>query len=258
MVYKKGPAYRVRRVKDIKADLDEAELVYGSRVKSLFFPAGNTIAMPADQLAEICAYGRSVFPELQRITIYGSSRYIVEKGPDAMRMLRESGLSRIHVGFESGDDEVLRRIKKGADAATQIQAGIWVREAGIELSEYVMLGIGGTARSSEHALRTAEALNKINPDFIRLRTFLPKIDTLLLHQIQKGRFQMLSAHQVLREAKLLLKHLDVTSDILSDHYTNYADVHGKLPVDRDRMLRLLETCLNREESSFRSVYIGTQ
>jgi radical SAM superfamily enzyme YgiQ (UPF0313 family) len=258
MVYKKGPAYRVRRVKDIKADLDEAELVYGSRVKSLFFPAGNTIAMPADQLAEICAYGRSVFPELQRITIYGSSRYIVEKGPDAMRMLRESGLSRIHVGFESGDDEVLRRIKKGADAATQIQAGIWVREAGIELSEYIMLGIGGTARSSEHALRTAEALNKINPDFIRLRTFLPKIDTLLLHQIQKGRFQMLSAHQVLREAKLLLKHLDVTSDILSDHYTNYADVHGKLPVDRDRMLRLLETCLNREESSFRSVYIGTQ
>jgi len=258
MVYKQGPAYKVRPVKNIKEDLDEARHLYGSRIKSLFFPAGNTIAMPTAQLAEICAYGKSLFPALERITVYGSSRYIYDKGPEELRVLRKSGLSRIHVGFESGDDEVLRRIKKGADAAMQIQAGIWVREAGIELSEYVIVGIGGRERTREHAVHTAAALSKIDPDFIRLRTFLPKMNTLLLHQIQKGRFQVLSPHEALRETRRLIEHLEVTSDILSDHYTNYADIHGKFPHDKDEMLRVIDEYLTRDESSFRSVYIGTQ
>ena len=258
MVYKQGPAYRVRPVRDIKEDLDEAKRLYGTRIRSLFFPAGNTIAMPTDQLAEICAYGKSLFPELERITVYGSSRYIYEKGPEELRVLRESGLSRIHVGFESGDDEILRRIKKGADTAMQIQAGIWVREAGMELSEYVILGIGGRDRTREHALHSAAALNKINPRFIRLRTFLPKINTLLLHQIQKGRFQVLTPHEVLRETRLFMEHLEVTSDIVSDHYTNYADVHGKMPGERDKMLQTIDHYLSLDESAFRPVYVGTQ
>jgi len=258
MVYKQGPPFRVRPVKEIEKDLDEARRLYGSRIKSLFFPAGNTIAMPTAELAEICAYAKSVFPGLERITVYGSSRYIYDKGPEALRVLRESGLSRIHVGFESGDDLVLQRIKKGADAATQIQAGIWVREAGIELSEYVILGIGGRDRSRAHALHSASALNKIDPHFIRLRTFLPKINTLLLHQIQKGRFQVLSPHEALRETRLLIEHLEVTSDILSDHYTNYVNIHGKMPRDKDQMLRVIDEYLTRDESFFRPVYIGTQ
>lgn len=258
MVYKQGPPFRVRPVKEIKEDLDEARRLYGSRIRRLFFPAGNTIAMPTAELAEICTYGRSIFPALERITVYGSSRYIYDKGPKELRVLRESGLSRIHVGFESGDDEVLRRIKKGADAAMQTQAGIWVREAGIELSEYVILGIGGRERTREHALHTATALSKIDPHFIRLRTFLPKINTLLLHQIQKGKFQVLSPHEVLGETRLLIEHLDVTSEILSDHYTNYADVHGKMPWDRNQMLRVIDEYLSLDESSFRPVSIGTQ
>lgn len=258
MVYKKGPPFKIRPVKEIKEDLDQATQLYGPWIRNLFFPAGNTIAMPTGQLAEICAYARTIFPELQRITVYGSSRYIYEKGPHELRTLRQSGLSRIHVGFESGDDEVLRRIKKGADAATQIQAGIWVREAGIELSEYVILGIGGRERTREHAIHTATALSSINPDFIRLRTFLPKINTLLLHQIRKGRFQVLSPHEVLRETKELVSHLDVTSEIMSDHYTNYADIHGKMPRDREKMLRLIDEFLKKHESCFRPVYVGTQ
>lgn len=258
MVYKKGPPFKVRPVRKIKEDLDEAKHLCGSRIRSLFFPAGNTIAMPTDQLAEICAYGRTCFPWLERITVYGSSRYICEKGPEELRVLRESGLSRIHVGFESGDDEVLRRIKKGADTATQIQAGIWTREAGIELSEYVILGIGGRDRTAEHASHSASALNRINPDFIRLRTFLPKINTLLLHQIRKGIFQVLSPREVLRETRMLIERLDVQSEILSDHYTNYADIHGKMPRDKDEMLQSIDEYLERDESSFRPVYVGTQ
>jgi len=258
MVYKKGPRFKVRPVKEIKEDLEQAKKIYGSKTQTLFFPAGNTIAMPTDDLVEICAYARSLFPNLKRITTYGSSRYIYKKGLANLTELRHSGLSRIHVGLESGDDEVLRRIKKGTNSSEQVQAGLWVREAGIELSEYVILGIGGKDRTLEHADATARVLNAINPDFIRLRTFLPKTNTLLLHQIEKGQFKMLSAHDVLNETRKIIEALDVISVIFSDHYTNYLNLNGRMPDDRDRMLGLIDEALTRDESYFRPIYVGTQ
>ncbi len=258
MVYKKGPAFRVRQVEDIKRDLDEARGHYGPGIRTVFFPAGNTIAMPADDLAAVCSYAHSLFPGLERITVYGSSQYIHKKGLADLIRLRQAGLTRIHVGLESGDDKVLQRIKKGTHAKEQIEAGQWVREAGIELSEYVMIGIGGKERTKDHAMNTAKALNAVNPDFIRLRTFLPKVDTLLLHQIRKGRFQVLSPHEALRETWQIIRNLEVTSQITSDHYTNYVDVHGVMPGDRDRMLATIEEALQRKEKTFRPVYVGTQ
>lgn len=258
MVYKKGPPFRVRPVREIEEDLDQAGRVYGPGVRTLFFPAGNTIAMPTDDLANICAYAHSIFPKLERITTYGSSRYVHRKGKDDLRKLKENGLLRIHVGLESGDDDVLRRIKKGTDSVEQTQAGLWVKEAGIELSEYVILGIGGKERTKEHAEATARVLSAINPDFIRLRTFLPKVNTLLLHQIKKGQFQILSPHEVLRETMQIIENLDVTSQITSDHYTNYVDIHGRLPDDRKEMLKVLDEAMKRDENSFRPVYVGMQ
>jgi len=258
MVYKKGPPYRVRPVEAIKEDLEEARRQYGPGVQTLFFPAGNTIAMPTDELAAICVHARALFPRLQRITIYGSSHYIHQKGLVDLITLKKAGLTRIHVGLESGDDTVLQRIKKGTCAREQIEAGQWVREAGIELSEYVMIGVGGKERTREHALNTAKALKAINPDVIRIRTFLPKIDTLLLHQIRRGRFQVLSPHEALRETGELIRNLDATSQIASDHYTNYLDIHGQLPQERDRMLSTIEDALRMDEAMFRPVYVGTQ
>ena len=258
MVYKKGPPFRVRPVREIEEDLDQAGRVYGPGVRTLFFPAGNTIAMPTDDLANICAYAHSIFPKLERITTYGSSRYVHRKGKDDLRKLKENGLLRIHVGLESGDDDVLRRIKKGTDSVEQTQAGLWVKEAGIELSEYVILGIGGKERTKEHAEATARVLSAISPDFIRLRTFLPKVNTLLLHQIKKGQFQILSPHEVLRETMQIIENLDVKSQITSDHYTNYVDIHGRLPDDRKEMLKVLDEAMKRDESSFRPVYVGMQ
>lgn len=258
MVYKKGPPFKVRPVREIEKDLYQAKKVYGTSIRTLFFPAGNTIAMPTDDLAHICAYAGSLFPHLRRITIYGSSKYIYKKGLADLIKLRKNGLSRIHVGLESGDDEVLRRIKKGTHSAEQIQAGLWIREAGIKLSEYVILGIGGKDRTKAHAIKTAQVLNAINPEFIRLRTFLPKTNTLLLHQIKKGRFQILSAHEVLRETSEIIEHLDVTSEILSDHYTNYVNVYGRMPDDKEKMLEVIDDALKKDEPLFRPIYVGTQ
>jgi radical SAM superfamily enzyme YgiQ (UPF0313 family) len=258
MVYKKGPLYRVRPVQEICEDIDEAIDLYGDTVRSLFFPAGNTIAMPTAQLAAICRYSSKKFRNLQRITVYGSSRYIAQKGLAELITLRKAGLSRIHVGLESGDDQVLKRVKKGTNAAEQIKAGRLVKQAGIQLSEYVILGLGGAGSSQSHAVKTAEALNAIEPDFVRLRTLVPKINTLLLHEIKKGRFQLLSVHQVLRQTRLLLENLQCQTNLASDHYTNYLDLCGKLPEDKHRLFGEIDRALEREPSSFRPFFIGHQ
>ena len=199
MVYKDGIKFKVRPVAEIKADLEEAAGAYGSRVRTLFFPAGNTIAMPTAALAEICRYGYALFPRLERITVYGSSQYIRRKGPDQLKTLAQAGLGRIHVGVESGDDVILTRIKKGATAQDHIEAGQMARAAGLEINAYVMLGIGGQERSETHARETARVINAMQPAVVRLRTFVPKINTPLLAEVEAGRFKMLSPHQVLRE-----------------------------------------------------------
>lgn len=258
MIYKKGPPFRIRAVKEICEDMEEARRMYGDRIRTLFFPAGNTIAMPAGDLAVLCCFARKQFPGIERITVYGSSRYITMKSPQELERLREAGLSRIHVGLESGDDEVLRRVKKGTTQAEQIRAGRLVREAGIELSEYVILGLGGVERTREHSEATAEALNAIRPDFVRLRTLVPKINTLLLHQIEKGRFQLLSPHQVLEETRMLIENLECPSTLTSDHYSNYINLEGNLPEAKPRLLEEIDNALTWDESRFRPFFVGTQ
>jgi radical SAM superfamily enzyme YgiQ (UPF0313 family) len=258
MVYKNGPRYRVRPVADIIADLDEARSVHGSGVRTLFFPAGNTIAMPTDALCRICAHARQVFPHLERITVYGSSQYIHQKGPDGLKRLADAGLSRIHVGLESGDDVILRLIKKGTTVRQQIEAGQWTIAAGIALSLYVVLGIGGQARTLAHATGTADVLNRIIPDFIRLRTFVPKVRTPLLKMVESGAFTMLGPHGVLKEAATMIRLLDSPSQLTSDHYTNYINLEGRLPGCRNRLLVQIEDALKRPPTDFRPFFIGHQ
>ena len=258
MVYKNGPPFSIRAVEDICIDLDLAARQYGRSVTTLFFPAGNTIAMKTEQLSSICQYAYKVFPDLQRITVYGSPQYIHMKGRAGMQQLAEAGLSRIHVGLESGDDTVLSRVAKGTTRQQQIEAGQLVMESGIELSLYVLLGLGGKERSLEHAGQTTSALNAINPTFIRLRTLLPKKQTPLLREIVENKFQMLGPHAVLRETRAIVSGLDVSSELTSDHYTNYINVHGTLPQDKSKVLKEIDMALERDESDFRPIYIGDQ
>ncbi len=258
MVYKDGIKYKVRKVDDIKENLDEALNAYGPDVKTLFFPAGNTIAMKTDSLCEISEYAYRIFPHLERITVYGSSQFIHAKGPADLKRLFDSGLTRIHVGLESGNDDVLKSIKKGVDARMQIEAGQWVMETGIELSLYVILGIGGKEKTNAHAIDTAMVLNEVAPDFIRLRTFVPKVTTKMLEDVQNGDFIMLSPHEVLRETALLIKNINVDSYLVSDHYTNYLNVEGRLPEQKEDILNKIESALKRDQSTFRPFFVGNQ
>ena len=165
--------------------------------------------------------------------------------------LREAGLSRIHMGMESGCDPLLAFIRKGVTAAEQIEAGVKIREAGISLCEYVMPGLGGSRWSAEHAVETARVLNQINPDHIRLRTLQVVPGTALAEKLRDGEFQPLDDEAILREIRLFLETLEgITSEIVSDHILNLLEeLEGKLPADRERLIGIIDRffSLSREE-----------
>lgn len=249
----KGKRFRIRHVKEIKEDLDMARGFYGEGVKKVFFADGNTILMKTDELCEIFQYTHNLFPGIERITLYGSARFIVLKSPEELKKLKESGLTRLHSGMESGDDEVLRLINKGVVSRDIVRAGRMVREAGIELSEYYMVGVGGEKLWRNHAENSAAALNEINPDFIRIRTFMPFQGTPMYDMYRRGEFKLLSPHEALRETRLLIENLhDIDSIFLSDHVSNYWPVNGRIREDRDKMLKDIDYALSLDMSYFRN------
>lgn len=245
--------FRIRPVADIKEDLLMARDYYGDQVQSIFFPDGNTIFMKTDQLVEILNYARELFPSLKRMTVYGSGKILKLKKLKEFRRLKEAGLTRIYSGMESGDDEVLCRIKKGFTASEIIEEGLKVREAGIELSEYILIGIGGRERTREHALESTRVLNAFTPDFVRLRTYVPYEGTPLYDDIQQGRFQLLSPHEALKETRLLIAQLEGPFELLSDHVSNFARVNGYIPEDKPIILETLDRLLAVPEKEFRQV-----
>jgi len=249
--------FRIRPVADIKEDLDMALEEYGNSVQSLFLPDGNTILMKTDELVEILIYAKQLFPELDRITSYGSARFLNLKSELELRRLWEAGLNRIHSGMESGDDVTLERLSKGATAAEIVSAGKKVMAAGMELSEYVLIGAAGRERSREHALESARILNEIGPDFIRLRTLIPMPGTPLFADYRTGQFQLLGPHEALSETKWFIEALEVEkTKLFSDHHSNYAYVNGVLPKDKKKMLDSIDELLELPESRFRHPEAG--
>jgi radical SAM superfamily enzyme YgiQ (UPF0313 family) len=245
--------FRIRSVADIKEDLLMARDYYGNKVQTIFFPDGNTILMKTDQLIEILNYAREMFPYLKRMTVYGSAKFIKLKKIEELRRLKEAGLTRIHSGMETGDDEVLRRIKKGFTSSEMIEAGLKVREAGIQLSEYILIGIGGRERTREHAIESARVLNAFTPDFVRIRTYVPWKNTPLYEDYSQGRFLLLSPHEALRETRLLIANLEGPFELLSDHVSNFAWVNGNIPEDKPELLKSLDLLLEIPENEFRQV-----
>jgi radical SAM superfamily enzyme YgiQ (UPF0313 family) len=239
--------YRVRDPEEVKADLRKARLAY-RHVESIFLADGNTVAMNSHKLEEIIRYARRLFPEARRISSYGGARFLRGKSPEALKRLREAGLDVIYLGLESGDDEILRRMRKGVDSTGMIEAARKVREAGITLSVYVLLGLGGEDRWKEHAENTARVLNRMEPDYIRPRTLYLMPGIPLYEEARRGLFREASGETVMRELRLMLERLEVEAWFLCDHVSNYLPLYGKLPEDREKMLEMVDFALaHREE-----------
>ncbi|OQY01088.1 MAG: coproporphyrinogen III oxidase [Desulfobacteraceae bacterium 4572_130] len=221
---------------------------YFTGMESIFIQDANSLIMKPDNLIYVLKHMKKCFPMAKRITSYARSHTIARIKPDIMKDIADAGLNRIHIGLESGSDKVLDLIKKGCTQEMHINAGLKVKNAGIELSEYIMPGLGGIDLSKDHALETAKALNKINPDFIRIRTLAISPRTLLFEEYEQGRFKKSSDFMMVKELKLLVENLNnITSYIKSDHILNLLeDVQGKMPEHKEKILRVITDFLEME------------
>jgi radical SAM superfamily enzyme YgiQ (UPF0313 family) len=197
--------------------------------------------METEALVEVLKFLREKFPEIRRVTTYSRSRTIARKSAEALKRIKEAGLDRVHVGLESGYDPVLKLVKKGVTAAHQIEAGQKAMAAGLELSEYVMPGLGGQDLWKEHAKATAEVLNQINPHFIRIRSLRIPDRVALSALVKEGSFRMQSDDMLAEELKLFISTLSgITSVVTSDHIMNLLEeVSGKFPEDQEKMLDVI-------------------
>jgi len=181
-----------------------------------------------------------------RITSYCRSKTAARKSVDELKRLHDAGLSRIHIGMESGYDPLLAFIHKGVTAAEHIKGGRNIVEAGISLSEYVIPGLGGTLWTQEHARETARVINEINPDFIRLRTLHTVPGTELHEKMLRGEFVPLGDNEVVMEIRNFIEKLEgIESTLVSDHILNLLEeIQGTLPGAKEQMLNIIDRYLN--------------
>ena len=205
-------------------------------------------ALPAELLTILEALHRA-FPSLQRVTTYAGPRSTLAKTPEELRTLREAGLTRAYLGVETGCDALLKQVKKGVDAAQMLEAGVRLREAGMDLWVMVILGLAGTGEPSRrHMLDTAAMMNEMKPRHLSALTLTLDPGTELYQDYRAGRFHPITPRESLLEAKLLLENLTVDPlHFTCNHASNYLPLKGGLPEDRDRFLAMLDRALAGEQ-----------
>jgi len=215
-------------------------LYYGTG--ACFLQDADNMIMKTRDMVEVLEFLREKFPEITRVTTYSRSRTVVRKSVESLSKIHMAGLDRVHIGLETAYDPLLKLMKKGVTGAQHIEAGRKLVEAGIELSEYVMPGLGGQEMWREHATATAKALNQINPHFIRLRSLRVPSHVPLYQKLEDGSFTMQTDDMLAEEIKLFITTLEgITSTVTSDHIMNLLEeVSGRLPDDKEKMLEVIQ------------------
>jgi radical SAM superfamily enzyme YgiQ (UPF0313 family) len=212
------------------------------KTDACFLQDADNLILKTKDLVEILKFLKEKFPEIKRVTTYSRSRTVIRKSVESLRQIRQAGLDRVHLGLETGYDPLLKLMKKGVTGIQHIEAGQKLMQAGMEVSEYVMPGLGGQEMWRDHAIETAKVLNQINPHFIRLRSLRVPPRVPLHAKLKDGSFSMQSDDMLAAEIKLFIETLnDITSTVTSDHIMNLLEeVTGKLPEDKDKLLEVIK------------------
>jgi len=240
-----------------------------SGARTVFLQDANTLIVRPPELIEVLKYLKETFPTIERITSYARSKTAAQRSLEELKALHQAGLSRLHIGLESGSDDVLAEMQKGVTAEEHVIGGRKIVESGISLSEYVMPGLGGRKWSERHARETARVLNQIDPAFVRLRSLIAREGIPLQRKIELGEFELLTEDEVVDEIRLLIENLSCDSYVVSDQMSNLLlEVEGQLPQDKQKMLdtidgyramppeKRLKFRLNRRLQSYLAVHGG--
>ena len=257
-----GSKLRIRDVDDIKSEIDAVALFTRSGMrlpdvskvvydvaqgwdgKKVFLQDGDALVYPFPKLKEVLQYLNEKLPSVERIGTYATPQDILRRSVDELKELRQLKLGIFYTGLETGDDELLQKIGKGVSSDEMVEAGKKVKEAGITFSVTIILGLGGVEGSQKHALETARVLTEIDPAYAGALTLTFVPGTPLYEQWERNEFHPLSPFQSLEELKLIIENSSFTDCFFSSmHASNYLSVRGKLPQDRERILRELEVVL---------------
>lgn len=233
--------FREREMKEIIADIEEAAAQLRG-VTRVFLADGDAMVMDTSKLLEILSELYEAFPMLERVGIYATPQDMLNKSGEDLAKLKEAGLSIVYLGVESGNEEILKWIKKGVTRAEVIEAGRKGKEAGIILSVTVINGLGGREKMAEHAYDTATILNEIDPDYIGLLTMMVCQGTPLARQVEKNLFRVPDPLEILHEIEMMIKPLELTNCVFRcNHASNYLPLKGTLPQDKEMLLKTLST-----------------
>ena len=260
----KGTRFERRPLEDVLADIDRAAEYHGDIFQTAFLQDANSLVMKTGDLVQVLSRLKERFPSVRRVTSYARARTVARKSVEELRRLHEVGLSRLHIGLESGYDPLLEYMKKGVTSDLVVEGGTKVVESGISLCLYVVLGLGGRLRLEgeetwrNHALHTARVLNEVNPDYVRVRTLTIKQGMPLYDRLVSGDFEESSDEEKVKEEQLLIQSLEVSSYFASDHSTNILmDVRGQLPEDKEAMLSIMDRYLRLSEEERVNFRLGT-
>jgi radical SAM superfamily enzyme len=245
----KGLKFSLRSVDEVKKDIDQMAEVYATRggPESAFLQDADSLVVPTDQLLQIIGHIRKRFPSVRRVTTYARARTMKHKKIEDLKKLKTAGLTRIHSGMESGSANVLELIRKGNTPDDILTGGLHVVSSGISLSEYIMPGVGGRRFSEEHARETAKILNRIRPDFIRVRTLAIHPMSPLQRMVEEGTFEPMTDAEIVAEIGMLLEHLDEMPAHFrcGDFSLNLLmQVDGRLDKDKQTMMAEIRKFLN--------------
>lgn len=237
-----------KKWESIKADLDEGlALPYYRRV---FLCDGDAMILSTGKLLRILDYIRERGPHIERVGIYGDARGVLGKSHEELVSLRKAGLGILYHGVESGDDEVLRRINKGANSAEQLEAAKRIKAAGITYSAILLLGAGGVELSERHAANSARWLSEADPDYagLLMLTIIP--GTPLGNEVEAGRFVLPDKWGLLGELRQIVAESDFRKCRFSaNHASNYLPIKADMPEDKERVLALIDKVLESRDES---------
>jgi radical SAM superfamily enzyme YgiQ (UPF0313 family) len=252
--------FKIRNLDDVKKDLDIAFRNYSTHVRKIFFLDGNAMVTPTEKLLKITNYAMSKFPNAQRVGVYAHAKDILKKSDNQLRDLSDAGLKIAYVGFESGNDYLLKQIHKNATKEDFINAARKLIKANITLSATFINGLGGSNNhelSKEHAIESADLVNKICPSddrlwYISFLSLMIPQGTLLYEKKQNNEFIEMNATDILKELKMFIEKIEFSNKeanciFRSNHASNYLPIKGILEKDKGEILELLNYGISHKD-----------
>ena len=241
----KGKTFRIKTLDDIKMDVEKI-YTHSKDTKRIFLADGNALCVPTDELEAMIEFLYSKFEKLERISIYGGPLDIKDRSVHELKRLKEAGLELVYFGLESGSDDVLKMVKKGALSKLMIETGKKVKASGLKLSVIYILGLGGIELTDPHATETARVISAMDPDYAAALTLMVVPGSGIASDIDSGRITLLNPDQALRELRRMVEQLEVTDTIFrANHASNYAPIRGKLPGGKESILDQIDDALKK-------------